>query len=283
MTAADITRFVQMYPNACDHVVDLPYRLCSPAAQDPRNIRVWRDETGKPIAFAIIQLQFSTLDWAVAPGHSHLTSEVFAWASARLKQIRAERDQDFGFLIGSSSADDPTVIASGFEDDGWSTRHLSMPLTVQLPSPVVPQGFQIRPLAGRAEVEAYVSLHQTAFDTRNMSVEWRSHVLAHSAYQPLLDLVAENNEGKLVAFCVGWAVDVKGVKTGQIEPLGVLPEEQGKGIGRAILLSALHRMQTLGCETARVDAQSMNAASNRLYESVGFTEDWRSHQYFRLF
>jgi ribosomal protein S18 acetylase RimI-like enzyme len=283
MTAAEITRFVQIYPDACEHVVDLPYRLCSPSAQDPQNIRIWRDDAGRTIAFALIQLQFSTLDWAVAPGHSHLKSDLFDWALGRLKQVRAEREDDFGFLIGSPHANDSSVIAAGFEDDGWSTRHLSMPLTAQLAQPVVPEPVRIRPLAGQAEVEAYVSLHRAVFETRNMSVEWRSRTLAHPAYQPALDLVAEDTAGKLVAFCIGWAAEVKGIKTGQIEPLGVLPEAQGRGVGHAILLSALHRMQALGCAAARVDAQDMNAASNGLYEAVGFVEDGHTYQYFRLF
>lgn len=283
MTAAEITRFVQLYPDACEHVVDLPYRLCSPSAQDPQNIGIWRDDAGEAIAFALIQLQFSTLDWAVAPEHSHLKRDLFDWALGRLRQIRAECEDDFGFLIGNRIRNDSAVIAAGFEDDGWAMRHLAMPLTAPLTQPVVPEQVHIRTLAGQAEVEAYVSLHRAAFETRNMSVAWRARTLEHPAYQPALDLVAEDASGRLVAFCIGWAAEVKGVKTGQIEPLGVLPELHGQGVGRAILLSTLHRMRERGCTAAGVDAQDMNAASNGLYEAVGFLENRRSYQYFRLF
>lgn len=278
-----IAQFTHTYPDACDHVVDLPYRLCSPSAQDERNAYVWTDEAGSVTGFGLIQLQFSTLDWAVAPGHDDLSAEIFAWALTRLAAIRAEREQDIGFLFGSRTPNDPAVISAGFEDDQWAMRHLSMPLTEQLAQPKRLEGIRIRPLGGVEEVEAYVSLHRAAFDTRNMSVEWRARTLAHPAYQPALDFVAEDAEGKLVAFCIGWMSEVAGVKTGQIEPLGVLPALHGRGIGRAILLTVLQAMRQRGCIAARVDAESANPASNALYESVGFAEFARTHQHFRWF
>lgn len=279
--ATAILRFVQDHPDACDHVVDLPYRLCSPSAQDERNFAVWRDDAGGVIGFAILQLQFSTVDWAVAPGHGHLTNHIFSWTLDRLHAVRAERDPHYGFLLGSHLADDPAITALGFADDEWSMLHLSMPLPPQPIQPAALEGIRIRPLAGLPEADAYVSLHRAAFQTRNMSLEWRTRILAHPAYQPSLDLVAEDETGKLVAFCVGWADEVAGVKTGQIEPLGVLPEAQKRGIGRAILLTVLARMQAMGCQSVRIDAESANPASTHLYESVGFTEFARTYQYFR--
>lgn len=281
--ATTIAQIVKTYPALCAHVVDLPYRLCSPSAQDPRNMRVWRDATGATIGFAIVQREFSTLDWAIAPKHSPMREQIFNWAIQRLTAIRAERENDLGFLIGSRDPNDDLILGADFIDDGWAMRHLSMSLTGALPEPKVPEGIRIRPLAGLAETGVYVALHRSAFDSRNMSVEWRARTLAHPAYQPSLDLVAEDEDGKLLAFCIGWMDSVQGIRTGQIEPLGVLPEAQKRGIGRAILLAALRQMRTLGCEIAEIDAESTNSASNHLYESVGFTERWRTHQFFRLF
>ncbi|MBK8025512.1 MAG: hypothetical protein IPK19_29980 [Chloroflexi bacterium] len=55
------------------------------------------------------------------------------------------------------------------------------------------------------------------------------------------------------------------------------------GIGRAILLTALLKMQQIGYAIARIDSVSGNNASNVLYESVGFEQDEETVQYFRWF
>lgn len=281
--AATIAQFVRTHPASCAHVVDLPYRLCSPSAQDPRNLRVWHDDAGEAIGFAIVQREFSALDWAVQPQHPDLREAIFRWAVQRLQAIRAERAEDFGFLIGSRDPIDRFVAGAEFIADDWAMRHLSMPLSASLSEPQVPDGVRIRPLAGLAEVDAYVALHRSAFGSRNMTIEWRTRTLSHPAYDPSLDFVAEDQEGKLLAFCIGWKDIVQGTRIGQIEPLGVLPDAQKRGIGRAILLSVLQRMRTSGCEFAEIDAESTNSASNHLYESAGFTERFRSHQFFRSF
>jgi ribosomal-protein-alanine N-acetyltransferase len=105
----------------------------------------------------------------------------------------------------------------------------------------------------------------------------------HPLYQPQLDLVAESADGKLAAFCIGWLAQIDASTVGQIEPLGVLPMFQGKGLGRAILSESLQRFKHLGAKQLLIDAESTNRASQSLYESVGFIERSRTYKYFRIF
>ena len=46
------------------HVVDLPYRLSSWAFDHPDNIRLWHDDGGKLVAWAVLQTPFWTVDYA---------------------------------------------------------------------------------------------------------------------------------------------------------------------------------------------------------------------------
>ena len=93
--------------------------------------------------------------------------------------------------------------------------------------------------------------------------------------------VADN--GKLAAFCIGWLGESDGELIGQIEPLGVLPEFQQRGLGRAILVEALQRFRAAGAKRAWIDAENTNEASQHLYEVVGFRERAATYKYFRLF
>jgi ribosomal protein S18 acetylase RimI-like enzyme len=148
--------------------------------------------------------------------------------------------------------------------------------------PAVPDGLTIRSLRA-SEAGDYVTLHRAAFDTLNMTDDWRERTIKHRLYTPELDLVAEDAQGRLVAFCIGWIGEVKGERIGQIEPLGVMPEFRKRGIGRAVLLENLRRMYERGVRRVLVDAESYNPASQHLYESVGFREVSRVVKYFHRF
>jgi ribosomal protein S18 acetylase RimI-like enzyme len=116
-----------------------------------------------------------------------------------------------------------------------------------------------------------------------MSVEWRAKILTHPAYQPQLDLIVEAADGALVAFCIGWLGETDGITTGQIEPLGVLPDFHRQGLGRAILLDSLRRFYAMGAQRVLIDAENNNAASRQLYEGSGFSVATKTVKYFRLF
>jgi hypothetical protein len=61
-------------------------------------------------------------------------------------------------------------------DDSWSKVLMLRPKGASLPATALPEGFTIRPLAGEAEVEAYVALHRAVFGSENMTVAWRAHL-----------------------------------------------------------------------------------------------------------
>lgn len=287
MSGADdprrILEFSHRHADMCFHVVDLPYRLCSPAAQDALNVRLWETIDGELVGFSVVQLPFSTVDWAVQLGYEQLADQIVGAAVERVEGVAKQREDGFGFLLDSRSEQDPITLKYGFELDDWHMRHLSLTLKQPIPAPQIPPGFTLRPLAGQSEVTEYVALHREAFNTRNMTVDWRERTLQHPLYSADLDLVVEDADGKLVAFCIGWMCDLNGEPIGQIEPLGVHPEHQKKGLGRAILLENLRRMQQHGVRNVLIDAESYNPASQYLYESVGFRDVSRTIKHFHWF
>ena len=137
-----------------------------------------------------------------------------------------------------------------------------------VPACPTPSGFAVRPLARENEIDAYVKLHRIAFESKNMTADWRLRTLHHPGYRNDLDLVVTAPNGQIVAFCICWLNTAVGI--GQIEPLGVHEDFRGLGLGRVILTEGIHRLIQSGATRLCVETDNNRYTAFELYESVGF-------------
>ena len=271
---------VRKFPEENSHVVDLPYRLSSWAFDFPENIRLWMNENGRLIAWVVLQVPFWTIDYCCNPEFNReLHPQILKWADEQARKIaNTESGHPSWYVTVPEGQTDRIrdLEQAGFAsqsnvgENSWS--QVLMKHSLQIPTgEFLPDGFHIRPLNGVDEVEAYVNIHRSVFESRNMTIEWRKRTLERTEYIPELDLVVVAPHGELAAFCICWlAQDANGDIAGQIEPLGVLAEFRKLGLGRAILLEGLKRMHSKGAKSIYVQTESHRNAAFRLYESVGF-------------
>ncbi|HPH96889.1 MAG TPA: hypothetical protein PKW33_12570 [Anaerolineaceae bacterium] len=75
------------------HNIDLPYRLSSWALMEPRNVALWENETGKFVAWSVLQAPWWTIDFAFDkkenPG---IFNEIVIWAEDRIQQVKGTPD-----------------------------------------------------------------------------------------------------------------------------------------------------------------------------------------------
>ena len=76
----------------------------------------------------------------------------------------------------------------------------------------------------------------------------------------------------LIAYCWSRLDGRRGV----VGMVGVAPERQGQGLGRVVTGLGVNDLIDLGAETLEITVDSENPAAIRVYESLGFTRDWRS-------
>lgn len=266
-----IAELVGTQPDRARHVVDLAWRLSSPAAQSGANAYLWQDPAGRAVGFVAWQPNWAALDFYVRPGRCRRAVEaaVFGWAERRYAELDAERGEPLPYWVEYRDDDeDRRRLGTGYGYRLREQRYLQFTRELREPlaEPAVPAGFAVRSLAGASEAEEYALLHRAAFGTEAMTARWRARTLLMPQYRQALDLVAVAPDRTLAGFCVGWLDATR--RLGQIEPVGVHPRYQGRGLGRALLAEILRRFAGSGAE--RVIVETDSPAARRAYESVGF-------------
>lgn len=269
------------------HVIDLAYRLSSWALDDPDNVGLWFDDKQQLVAWAVLQTPWWTIDYVYDPAvDSNLHQEILAWTDRRaLAMIDTKYGHPAWFAVVFPGQADriQDLENAGFKcqsdigEESWSKVLLrrSSENTVKTYKP--PTGFIVRSLTGENEVKEYVELHQSVFESKNMTENWRQRTLKHPFYKPELDIVVESPAGSLVAFCICW-FDEDSLE-GQVEPLGCHKDFRQFALGRVALSEGLHRLQSLGAKNIFVETDNYRDTAFRLYESFDFQVIQNVHVY----
>jgi mycothiol synthase len=276
-----MTSLSEAAPSENLHIFDLPYRFSSWAFDDPKNVGLWFADSGQLIAWAVMQIPFWSIDYALAPSMpTGLHSQVLEWADNRAHALLNTPSGLPCWYINAFSWQEQRILdlkKAGFAcqsevgADSWSKVFLERPADLPVNDYRISPGFSIRPLLGESEVAAYVELHRTVFESKNMTVSWRSRTLHHPTYRPDLDIVVAVPDGRLAAFCIGWLHQSPGQPPiAQIEPLGCHPDFRRYALGRLALAEGLRRLQASGASRIYVETDNYRSTAFDLYESFGF-------------
>ncbi len=70
-----------------------------------------------------------------------------------------------------------------------------------------------------------------------------------------------------------------GKQSAIFESIAVLPEWQGKGVGKELLRFAINKCKKANCYKITLSANIKRKAAHRFYESIGFTQHGVSYKY----
>lgn len=265
------------------HIVDMPYRMTSIWQDYDCQMGIW-EKASDVLAWAVFQPAWWNLDFVVHPAlrGSAIEQEIFGWGKEQMLAYAKRTGEEFWgsveFFEDSPNAAQTikNLEAVGFAPFDWSIVRFELGLLQELPEAQLPAGYSIRPLHGMREVQAYVDLHRAAFGSERMTVAWRKRILEHPAYRSEFDLIVENREKVPVGFCVCWRRE----NAGQIEPLGVHPDYQGMGLGKALEISAYQLLKRHGATLIKVDHASFNENAIAVSVRTGFRQKHNALRYF---
>lgn len=157
----------------------------------------------------------------------------------------------------------------GYTRDEWPEYERRRSLDLPLPEVHVVPGYTVRSLGGPEELPSrswasWRAFHPDEPDEAYEGWTWYHNIQRIPMYRRDLDIVAVAPDGVIAAFCTIWYNDV--TRSGMFEPVGVMPEHQQRGLGKAVMTEGLRRLQRMGATQA--DIGGFSVAANALYASV---------------
>ncbi len=148
---------------------------------------------------------------------------------------------------------------------------MSRPLPAAAPAPV--PGVALRTFRPGVDEDAWLEVNNKAFADHSEQGGWDRAEVEVRMEQPWFDpaglLMAWSTEdGALLGSC--WTKVRPGGEIGEIYVVGVVPEAQGRGLGRFLVLSGLaHLAKVRGCHTVNLYTNPADGAIH-LYRRLGF-------------
>lgn len=155
---------------------------------------------------------------------------------------------------------------------------VALPLGGPDAAPVWPAGTRVRPFAPGADDEAWLVVNNRSFAADPDQGGWTIDSLRARVAEPWFDpagfLLAEDDDG-LTGFC--WTKvhtpepPFEPDALGEIYVIGVDPDHQGTGLGRALVVAGLAWLAEQHLSTGMLFVDAANVPAVRLYEALGFT------------
>jgi ribosomal protein S18 acetylase RimI-like enzyme len=274
-------------------VGDVVWMLYGANPGDP-NIRLWFDNDGLA-AYAAFEPPLH-LDFDIRPGLAQddlVVEEILRFAAERWRDLasvgRGPIPKAYAMLVGDSlssispDSDDRRISLlerRGFaRAEGFNVLYSRSLVEGPIAQPELDADLCLRH-ATDADLEARVDVHRDAWSVWGPSratVENYRRLRSAPLYDPELDVVLEDSDGRFLSYCIGWADTANAI--GHFEPVGCRPDSIGRGYARAVTIEAMRRMQARGLRTALVSTASVNERARVLYPSCGFVEVDRAHYY----
>jgi mycothiol synthase len=236
-----------------------------------RNTRVLIADDGRMLAFGVLW-RGRILGYLVHPErHQMAEPALIEWAEDTAGREGAVMTRDDNQFVVNH------LLARGYTA-GERELRMVRDLSLDIPEPTVPDGYQVRHLTGPYELPEWVALYNHAFGDTSIpgptTVErWKTR-LADPDYDDRLNIVVTDDAGEIVAMChcsiSSFEQQRMAVKTGRTEPIATRADHRRKGLAQAAILTGLQRLRSKGMDVALLTTDSTNSMAHRLYESLDY-------------
>ncbi len=173
------------------------------------------------------------------------------------------------YSVSAALDDERSPLAHFLSAHGFRPEHVEWEMRRErlddLAAPSWPAGYEPATLPRPEAISHFVALYDASFGPERWYQPYSRGEVAEALDAPgdlLFALHGDEPAG------VAWMRVERDL--GIIEPIGVAPAHQGKGVGRALLVTALLSMRRRGARAARLGVWEDNRPAIALYRQLGF-------------
>lgn len=235
---------------------------------------LWETGAGSVAGWSLFSPGYGAFDLFTLPAERQgpAREAMLDWTIEHAVRVAREQSQEAittMWVFNDDCAWQDQLERRGFAcDPAYAMRYLVHPLDA-IPPVSLPGSFSVSHVA-EPGIEARAAAHRAAFGSPYMTAEAYRAFSQAPGYRPDLDVVATAPDGSTVAFAMAWLDDAN--RVGEFEPVGTDPAWRGRGLGKAVLVEGLRRLQSQGAASVIVYVEADNAPAIRLYASVGFRQ-----------
>lgn len=206
------------------------------------------------------------------PGHYELAGQIdLAWrrqglGGRLLAFLLAELGKTAVTHLSHPVTDLDSPAAQFLRKRGFAIEHeewlLRQPNLSDCPPPLTHPDLAVKPLRRAQAIPLFCHLYEQSFTPFPWYQPYSEAEVA-ATLERAADLLFLWRDERPMGFA--WLRS-----SGQIEPFGVVAEEQGRGNGRYLLAHALHQLAQRGAKQATLGCWAENLAALALYRSFGF-------------
>ncbi|HEX2980737.1 MAG TPA: N-acetyltransferase [Anaerolineaceae bacterium] len=207
---------------------------------------------------------------------------VMGWSMQRASQRLAEFHDDLPRVLRVNCIDTAADRIAMLQENGFTPvrYYLKMhrDLSEPLPEVELPQGFHLVEWAPELDRQAYEAINSAFRDhwgwEPTSPESWQQYVTKSEGFRAARSFLAFAGE-QIAGACINAVHEDDnrrlGVREGWIHNLGVLREQRGRGLGKALLLHSMRafKAQDLQVACLMVDSENLTGALG-IYERIGF-------------
>jgi mycothiol synthase len=232
----------------------------------------WEPGGDRPVAYAQVSRGNDSwgLELVVDPGARRDLAEIAPdLLRAAIDTVASEGGGHVHWWVSEATAGHDALAAGLGLRPGRLLHQMRRPLPTGEPVTVATRPFVV----GRDE-SAWLEVNNRAFHYHPEQGGWTLATIAAREREPWFEpsgFLLHERDGRLAAFCWTKVHTETDPPLGEIYVIGVDPDFQGLGLGRALTLAGLDHLGATGLTTGMLYVDADNVAAMKLYEKIGFT------------
>lgn len=232
------------------------------------SIRIWETLDNQIVGIVSSENPDQNVFLQIHPKYRFIEKEMIEWAEINLavfnpqeekKQIAIWTNDSDGIrkemlsLLGYKKGDECEYLNVFYFDKKFQEYNL-------------PDSYTVKSMSDGIDILDKCNCAEAAFNSIDLTSSIYIKMQSAPLYRKDLDICVLNDEGKVVSFCTIWYDDIH--KIAYYEPVGTHPTYQKKGLGKALLVEGLKRLDKIGAKAVYVGAWGENR--KKFYNSAGF-------------